>query len=51
MKLRTRAHLNGLYSPWRANWAELAIQWLQAQDNVRRLKTFVNLSLRETFDE
>jgi phage terminase large subunit GpA-like protein len=43
--------LNALYSPWRPIWASLAHKWVKAQDNPERLKTFINLSLGETFDE
>jgi phage terminase large subunit GpA-like protein len=44
-------HLNALYSPWRPIWASLARKWVKAQDNPEKLKTFINLSLGETFSE
>lgn len=44
-------HINALYSPWRPIWASLAQKFNKAQDNPEKLKTFINLSLAETFDE
>lgn len=44
-------HLNSLYSPWRPIWAKMATRWVKAKDNPDKLKTFINLSLAETFDE
>ncbi len=44
-------HINGLYSPWRHNWFELAAEWVEAQDNPEKLRVFVNLRLAETWDE
>ncbi len=50
-------HLNKLYSPlgWKS-WAMLVEDWMRAQDaaragDVSRLKTFVNTSLAETWEE
>lgn len=50
-------HLNKLYSPlgWKS-WAMLVEDWVKAQDaaragDVSRLKTFVNTSLAETWEE
>ncbi len=44
-------HINALYSPWRQIWHELAQEWVDAQDNPEKLRTFVNLRLGETWDE
>lgn len=44
-------HLNALYSPWKDNWDALAKEWVEAQDNPERLRTFVNLRLGETWEE
>lgn len=44
-------HLNALYSPWKMNWADLAKEWVNAQENPENLRTFVNTRLAETFDE
>jgi phage terminase large subunit GpA-like protein len=44
-------HINALYSPWRPIWANLCRQWVKAQDNPEKLRTFINLSLAETFVE
>jgi len=43
-------HLSELYSPWRS-WGELAAEWLAAQGNVERLRSFVNTSLAELWDD
>ena len=50
-------HLNKLYSPvgWKS-WAMLVEDWCKAQDSARsgdvsRLKTFINTSLAETWEE
>lgn len=44
-------HINAFYSPWRPIWASLAQKWVRATDNPQKLKTFINLSLAETFEE
>lgn len=44
-------HINAFYSPWRPIWASLAQKWVRAIDNPDKLKTFINLSLAETFEE
>lgn len=44
-------HINALYSPWRSLWQELAAEWVKAQDNPEKLKTFFNLRLGETWDQ
>lgn len=44
-------HLNGLYSPWKRVWHRLAQEWLKAQRNPEELRTFINLSLGETWKE
>jgi phage terminase large subunit GpA-like protein len=44
-------HINALYSPWRPVWGDLAQEWVDAQDNPEKLKTFINLSLGESFNE
>lgn len=43
-------HLNELYSPWRT-WGDVVVDFLAAQNNVELLKTWINTSLGETFDE
>ncbi len=43
-------HLNELYSPWRT-WAEVVRDFLEAKQNAETLKTFVNTSLGETWEE
>ena len=43
--------INALYSPWRPIWGDLADKWVKAQDNPEKLKSFINLSLGETWDE
>ena len=43
-------HLNELYSPWRT-WSEVAIDFLEAKKNPETLKTWVNTSLGETWEE
>lgn len=44
-------HINALYSPWKDNWATLAQEWIDAQDNPEALRAFINLRLGETFEE
>lgn len=45
-------HISSLYSPlgW-FTWAEIAEQWIKAQGDVTRLKSFINTILGETFEE
>ena len=43
-------HLNGLYSPWK-RLSEYVTEWLEAQDNPERLKTFINTVLAEVYRE
>lgn len=43
-------HLNELYSPWRT-FADVAADYLRAKDHPEQLKTWVNTSLGETFQE
>lgn len=51
-------HINALYQPygWTLSWAELARQWLEANQeakrgDVRKLKTFINTVLAQTWEE
>lgn len=48
---RAGFHINALYSPWKENWADLARQWVRAQNNPEELRAFVNLQLGETWIE
>jgi len=43
-------HLNELYSPWR-KWSEVVADFLEAKKNPETLKTWVNTSLGETWEE
>lgn len=43
-------HLNALYSPW-TTWAELVREYDSAKAIPERLKTFVNTSLGESYEE
>ena len=43
-------HINELYSPWR-RWSDVVIDFLAAKGNPETLKTWVNTSLGETFEE
>lgn len=43
-------HLNELYSPWR-KLSDIVQDFLNAKDNPETLKTFINTSLGETFEE
>ena len=43
-------HLNEIYSPWR-KWSEMAQDFIEAKKNTETLKTFVNTSLGETWEE
>jgi len=42
--------LSELYSPWRS-WGELAEDWIKAQGSPERLRTFINTSLAELWDD
>lgn len=51
-------HINALYQPygWALSWPELARQWIEANEkasrgDVRKLKTFINTILAETWHE
>lgn len=43
-------HLSALYSPWK-RWAELVVEFLEAQKSNESLKVFVNTALGETWKE
>lgn len=45
-------HISSLYAPvgWK-NWQEIAREWLLAQGNPLKLKTFINTRLGETWEE
>jgi phage terminase large subunit GpA-like protein len=43
-------HLPALYSPW-VPWPDYVREWLAAQDDTERLKTFINTRMAETFEE
>ena len=43
-------HLNELYSPWRT-FADVAVDFCEAKKNPETLKTWVNTSLGETWEE
>ena len=43
-------HLNEMASPWK-NWGEIRDDFLQAKNDVEMLKTFVNTSLGEVWEE
>ena len=43
-------HINALYSPW-VRWPELVEKWVEAQGDVERLKTFINLQLGESWED
>lgn len=43
-------HLNELYSPWR-RWADVVLDFLAAKQSPETLKTWVNTSLGETWEE
>ncbi len=51
-KIHRGFHLSSLYSPlgW-LSWAALARQWLDAQGDREKLRTFTNLRLAETFED
>lgn len=44
-------HINALYSPWRENWDQLALEWHGAIRDPDKLKAFLNLNLAETWEE
>lgn len=45
-------HINSLYSPYGwYSWAQAAKEWLEAQGDVPKLKTFVNTVLGETWKD
>ena len=44
-------YLNALYSPWRENWYDLAVEWVAARRDPEKLKAFINLRLGETWEE
>jgi len=51
-------HINALYQPygWALSWPELARQWIEANEkaatgDMRKLKTFINTVLAETWEE
>jgi phage terminase large subunit GpA-like protein len=43
-------HVNELYSPWRT-WAQVAVDFMQAKQSPETLKTWINTSLGETWEE
>lgn len=43
-------HISELYSPW-STWAEMAINFLEAKKNPEMLKTWINTSLGESWEE
>lgn len=43
-------HLNEMASPWK-NWGEIRDDFLQAKNDVEMLKTFINTSLGEVWEE
>lgn len=43
-------HLSEIYSPW-STWASMALSFLTAKQHVHLLKTWVNTSLGETWEE
>jgi len=43
-------HISELYSPWR-RWEEMVADFLEAKDDSEMLRTFVNTSLGETYEE
>ena len=47
---RRSYHINSLYSPWES-WASMAQKFIDAQADPHLLKTFINTSLGECFDE
>ena len=47
---RRSYHINSLYSPWET-WGSMAQKFIDAQQDPHLLKTFINTSLGECFDE
>ena len=47
---RRSYHINSLYSPWES-WASMVQKFVDAQEDPHLLKTFINTSLGECFDE
>ena len=47
---RAGFHINELYSPWR-KWSDVVTDFLEAKSSPETLKTWVNTSLGETFEE
>ena len=43
-------HLNALASPWRT-WELIVEEWIEAQGNMEKIKTFKNTVLAETWEE
>lgn len=43
-------HISELYSPW-STWADMAISFLEAKKNPEMLKTWINTSLGESWEE
>lgn len=50
-KIKTAGfHISELYSMW-STWSDMAFNFLEAKKNPETLKTFINTSLGETFEE
>jgi phage terminase large subunit GpA-like protein len=51
-KTRAGYHISALYSPigWKS-WEKVAKQWIEAQGNPKKLQTFINNVLAETWEE
>ena len=47
---RRSYHISSLYSPWES-WANLVIKWLDAQRDPHLLKTFINTTLGQCWDD
>lgn len=43
-------YLSALYSPW-VTWSELVAEWIDAQQDVTRLQTFLNTALGEVWED
>lgn len=43
-------HISELYSPW-STWRDIAADWEKKKHRIETLRTFINTSLGETFDE
>ena len=50
VKGRAGFHLNELYSPW-SSWEKVVLEFLESKKQVETLKTWVNTSLGETWEE